>query len=90
MTPAYHHIGGSYSDHLALAEALGRYEQAERIATLMGRDIERLADKAHEELTRLALLCGHDFASGTETVLTFSRKRVATFSQFTAKRESAS
>jgi hypothetical protein len=71
--------GGSYADHLALAKALGRYEQAERLALLFGRDIERMADRAHEELTRLALLCGHDFGSGTETVLSFSKNRVETF-----------
>jgi len=90
MTPAKPFGAGCEADHLALIEALSRYETAERIATLLGRDVERMADRAHEDLTRLAVLCGHEFASRTDSVLSFSRRRVECFSKMTASRSQPS
>jgi hypothetical protein len=61
---------------LALADALGQYEQAERIATLLGRDIESMADKAYLALTDIAIRCGHNLGSSEHTALSFAKKAV--------------
>jgi hypothetical protein len=77
--------GGSYSDHEALASALARYEAAERIATLLGRDIEQIADKAYLEMTRIAALCGYSMRNSNETAHDFAKRRVACFCRVTAR-----
>lgn len=70
---------GSYADHVALAYALTDYRVAERCARAYGGQFDAIADRAHHKLTKAAILCGHDLGSPSETTLSFSEKRVATF-----------
>lgn len=85
MTP-----GGSYSDHVCLADALGRYEQAERIHTLSGsKFFGTAADRHFMTLTRLAFLCGFSARTSNESIVSWSRQRVETFARFAGARRDA-
>lgn len=77
---------GSYADHEALRQALETYERAERIAALLQATFaDELADDAYLAMTRIAIRCGHDLGSRTETVLDFAIRRVRRFNIQTGK-----
>lgn len=79
-------MAGSISDHEALSLALARYERAERAAGLLATTFfDDLADDAYLVLTRVAMRCGHDLGSPSETVLDFAIRRTRAFERQTGK-----
>jgi hypothetical protein len=70
---------GSYADHLALADALEKYDRAESVAQLIGdKFTAEIADAWHNELTRLAILCGLPWLRD-ETIVDWARRRTRSF-----------
>ena len=79
-------MGGSVSDHEALSLALARYERCESVAGIMALTFfDELADDAYLTLTRVAMRCGHDLGSPSETVLDFATRRCRAFERMTGK-----
>ena len=70
----------------AIEIALARYERAESVAGIMALTFfDDLADDAYLVLTRVAMRCGHDLGSPSETVLDFSIRRTRAFERMTGK-----
>ena len=81
--------GAVYADGLTLSEAgqicrrvnlrqaVEAYLRAERVATLLGFDPERTADRLHEEMTRQAIANGWAW-SANQTTLEWAQSKVAT------------
>lgn len=77
---------GSTADYIALRTALERYERAERVAKLLKATFaDDVADAAYLAMTRIAIRCGHDLGSRTETVIDFAIRRVRAFNNTIGK-----
>lgn len=72
-------MSGSYSDYLALGALLDNYDRTERVAALLGTEwASKLADEAHDALTRQAILCGLPWLRDI-SIVDWSRQRSSTF-----------